>query len=213
MSHHRKHKMPRQIILITLALTAVALLAAIVGTRAWLYYRRELATMTKIQFSELYLTGTDTDPSSVPDSITVPVDLGEINITENDHKDMPFRIHTNPGMKYILQIGHTTNLPLTYEIWTTVSNDAEGNPIKEKFITGKTLKPQTYSTEDNVQKNAEPVYWQSDPIDCGNEGYDDYVLIVSWSDVTGVIDKDTEMIYLTAGIGGYETNETTQPTS
>lgn len=198
MSHHRKHRMPPQLILITLALAAAVVLTAIAGTRAWLYYRRELGTMTKIHFSELDLTGTGQD--------TVPINLGEINMKETGSKEMPFRVEANPGTKYILQLGYTNNLPLTYQIFTLDSNETKGNPVTLKAITA-----QTYSTGEKVQQNAQPEYQQSDARVCSAEGMDDYVLVVSWGAST-VIDKDTEMICLTAGIGGYETNETAETT-
>ena len=200
MSHHRKHRMPPQLILITLILAAVVVLTAIAGTRAWLYYHRELGTMTKIHFSELELTGTDTD--------TVPINLGEINMKETGLKEMPFRVHANPGTKYILQLGYTTNLPLSYEIYTLDSNETKCNPVTLKAITA-----QTYSDGEKVQQNAYPEYLQSDARVCSTVGQDDYILVVSWTiteeNKKSIVDKDTEMIYLTAGIGGYETNETT----
>lgn len=203
MSHHRKHRMPPQLILITLTLAAVVVLTAIAGTRAWLYYHRELGTMTKIHFSELELTGTDTD--------TVPINLGEINMKETGLKEMPFRVHANPGTKYILQLGYTNNLPLTYEIFTL---DSKGN--QNELVTLNSITTQTYSAGEKVQQNAYPEYLQSDARVCSTVGQDDYILVVSWTiteeNKKSIVDKDTEMIYLTAGIGGYETNETSETT-
>ena len=200
MSHHCKHRMPPQLILITLALAAAVVLTAIAGTRAWLYYHRELGTMTKIQFSKLELTGTDTD--------TVPINLGEIYMNKTGVEKRPFRVKANPGTKYILQLGHTTNLPLTYQIFTLDSNGSKGEPVTLNSITA-----QTYSAGEKVQSNALPEYQQSDARVCSTGGQDDYVLVVSWTiteeNKNNIVDKDTEMIYLTAGIGGYETNETT----
>ena len=203
MSHHRKHRMSPQLILITLALAAVVVLTAIAGTRAWLYYHRELGTMTKIHFSKLELTGTDTD--------TVPINLGEINMKNTGKEKRPFRVIANAGTKYILQIGHTTNLPLTYQIFTLDSN---GN--QKESVTLNRITTQTYSDRENVQQNAHPEYLQSDARVCSSVGMDDYVLVVSWTiteeNKNSIVDKDTEMIYLTAGIGGYDTNETTETT-
>lgn len=200
MSHHCKHRMPPQLILITLALAAAVVLTAIAGTRAWLYYHRELGTMTKIHFSELELTGTGTD--------AVPINLGEINMKETGSKEMPFRVHANPGTKYILQLGYTNNLPLTYEIFPLDSNGNQGESVTLNSIT-----TQTYSAGEKVQQNAYPEYLQSDARVCSTVGQDDYILVVSWTiteeNKKSIVDKDTEMIYLTAGIGGYETNETT----
>lgn len=197
---------------LALALVLAALISAAAGTLAWLQYKRSLQTMTRIQFSTLKLTGIDVD--------SIPVDLGEINMKDAGRKEMPFRVIANAGTKYILQIGHTTNLPLSYKICVYKSN-AEGDPIEGSNLNlsgdGRTATTtyhsQTYidgENKDKVQPNAEPVYWQSTPI--LSTGEDTYVLIVSWEDsneIDKVIDKDTEMIYLTAGLGGYETNETT----
>lgn len=200
MSHHCKHRMPPQLILITLALAAAVVLTAIAGTRAWLYYHRELGTMTKIHFSKLMLTGTDTD--------TVPINLGEINMKDDGIIKRPFRVIANAGTKYILQLGHTTNLPLTYEIFPLGSNGNQGESVTLNRIT-----TQTYGAGEKVQQNAYPEYLQSDARVCSTGGQDDYILVVSWTiteeNKNSIVDKDTEMIYLTAGIGGYETNETT----
>lgn len=178
---------------LALALVLAALISAAAGTLAWLQYKRSLQTMTRIQFSTLELKGITED--------SIPIDLGEINMKYADKKEMPFRVIANAGTKYILQIGHTTNLPLSYEIFPLDSNGSKGESVTLNRIT-----TQTYSDGEKVQPNAEPVYWQSTPI--LSTGEDTYVLIISWED-SDVIDKDTEMIYLTAGLGGYETNETT----
>ena len=70
----------------------------------------------------------------------------------------------------------------------------------------------TYSDNATVQKNAEPLYWQSTSlVSNGNDGIDNYVLVVSWTKDDSVTDKETEMIYLTAGLGGYS-NETAEAT-
>ena len=159
--------------------------------------------MTKIHFSKLMLTGTDTD--------TVPINLGEIIMKETGSEERPFRVIANAGTKYILQLGHTTNLPLTYQIFSLDSNGNQGESVTLNRIT-----TQTYGAGEKVQQNAHPEYLQSDARVCSVDGMDDYVLVVSWTiteeNKNSIVDKDTEMIYLTAGIGGYETNETTETT-
>lgn len=91
----------------------------------------------------------------------------------------------------------------------------------ENFIAGgianDTLHSQTYEnySTSNVQENAEPVYWQSIDIapavlESGNSTNSDYqngtykfidyyILEISWDGVEIVNDKETDMIYITAG--------------
>ena len=62
----------------------------------------------------------------------------------------------------------------------------------------------TYDTYDEVQKNAEPLYWQNtSPIVPSPEGVgfvDYYILEVSWTKGEVKNDKETDMVYLTAGM-------------
>ena len=55
-----------------------------------------------------------------------------------------------------------------------------------------------------VQKNAEPLYWQNtDPIEHQASELsfvDYYILEVSWDSTQVVNDKETDMVYLTAGM-------------
>lgn len=216
MFHKGKHKNPRQAILIALALTGIALLSMAVGTMAWLKYNRGLLTMTQIQFSTLDLSGVDI--------YTLPIDLGEINIREAGRREMPFQVMSKPGTQYILQLGHTTNLPLKYAIYpAAVWGVADSTALDGQYlnknpatsIAGNEFHDQTYGSQDRVHQNAEPLYWHSKAgaCVCSNEGYDYYVLVVSWDADPYVIDKETEMIYLTAGLGGYTGNETTEATT
>lgn len=208
-----KGKNSRQVVLIALALAGIALLSMAVGTMAWLKYQRGLVTMTQIQFATLKLTG-ETDAS-------LPIELGEINIQEAGRKEMPFRITSKPGTQYILQLGHTTNLPLRYSIYpvddwygTKPVQPLDGGYINPSSSNSSLAAPtNTYDTGDTVQQNAEPLYWQSGARVCSDTGIDYYVLVVSWEENTSVYDKETEMIYLTAGLGGYSSNETSSSTN
>ena len=55
-----------------------------------------------------------------------------------------------------------------------------------------------------VQKNAEPLYWQSSPAitpaAAGNMFTDYYILEVSWDSDKVTNNKETDMVYLTAGM-------------
>ena len=76
-----------------------------------------------------------------------------------------------------------------------------------------------------VQKNAEPLYWLSDTRKANaGTGIDYYVLVVNWKSGTtakSVINKDTEMVYLSASLlttntgttGGTGNAESSEPTA
>ena len=65
------------------------------------------------------------------------------------------------------------------------------------------LHKESYHSYKNVQENAEPLYWQSNEIQPENnsgQGFVDYyILEISWNDDVRN-DKETDMVYLTAGI-------------
>lgn len=221
MSQEPKHKMLRQARVLTFALIAATMLAVIAITMAWLYQNKGLQTMTRIQVPYLYLRGHESD--------TISVELGEIDVREEGHKNIPFRVEASKDAKFKLQLGYTTNLPLNYTIvevknfdnWegTTANsgNVVTGNYLnksKNDRTADDTEHETTYGTyaSDNVQTNAEPVYWQSNLIDYGRVQDKKYILIVSWNKCDDTVtDKDTDMIYLTAGIsnkgGQDEANE------
>ena len=225
MSQNHEPTRIRWKLLLTVALASVALIAAVAGTTAWLSASRSLTTLTKIDFVTLTLEGKTTDSE--------PVDLGTLNIN-TPSKEMPFRIVTKKGAKYVLQLAHTTNLPLTYEIYTAkdwYENGAEkGAKIKEASDIGKTYAAETYTeaeNKDRVQTAAQPLYWISGDITAGTvsgTNIDYYVLVVSWEAGTtaeSVINKDTEMVYLSASLlttntettGGTGDAESSEPTA
>lgn len=210
MFHKFRDKKPRQLTIIAVSLAVLVLITAAVGTRAWLSTRRTLQTITKVQYYTLKLIG-ETDA-------TLPVNLGEINFKNESSKEIKFGVLSKSGTEYLLQLGHTTNLPLTYKIYHLTGENGE----TRTEITGKYLNKNnttnlaetegkyhsaTYKSSDPVQKNAEPLYWVSNSGQCVCEasGTDMYILEISWNptDISNITDKETEMIYLTAGLGGY----------
>ena len=94
--------------------------------------------------------------------------------------------------RYMLQLSHTTNLPLSYKIYHASQSVLDGLTGKvDKFyyddqnpISGSQLTDThaiTFGSYDRVQYNAEPVYWQADDareIKRGQTQY--YVLEVNW---------------------------------
>lgn len=189
--HKRNHL--RLALLLSGILVTVSALAAVMGTAAWLTSQRSLSTLTKIDFTTLTLEGQTED--------SVPVNLGALDFHSAGSKEMPFRIVTKKNAKYILQLAHTTNLPLTYEIYTADELAVKKGPIKEPDAPEKQYHEKTYGTYTNVQKSAEPLYWLAERTANATTGIDYYVLVVSWTD-TNVTNKDTEMIYISASLGG-----------
>lgn len=214
MFQDRNHNRMRWKLLLSVALASIALFAAVAGTIAWLAADRSLTTLTKIDFVTLTLEGRTED--------SVPVNLGALTIGEA--KEMPFRIVTKKNANYILQLAHTTNLPLTYEIYTASEWAQKTTPIKEANAEEKQYPNQTYNTGDHVQTNAQPLYWLAKRTANSKTGIDYYVLVVNWKSGTtakSVINKDTEMVYLSASLlttntgttGGTGNAESSEPTA
>lgn len=208
------HRRVRWKLLLSVALASIALFAAVAGTIAWLAADRSLTTLTKIDFVTLTLEGETTDSE--------PVNLGTLEVGKS--KEMPFRIVTKKNAQYQLQLAHTTNLPLTYEIYTASEWAQKTTRIKEANAEEKQYPNQTYNTGDKVQQNAQPLYWLSDRTANATTGIDYYVLVVNWKSGTtaeSVINKDTEMVYLSASLlttntgttGGTGNAESSEPTT
>lgn len=189
---HNRNRL-RWALLLSGILVTVSALAAVMGTTAWLTSQRSLSTLTKIDFTTLTLEGQTEDSQ--------PVNLGALDFHSAGSKEMPFRIVTKKNAKYILQLAHTTNLPLTYEIYTASEWAKKTTRIKDANAQETKYHTETYGTYTNVQKNAEPLYWLAKRTANATTGIDYYVLVVSWTD-TNVTNKDTEMIYISASLGG-----------
>lgn len=193
MFQDRNHRRVRWKLLLSVALASIALFAAVAGTTAWLAADRSLTTLTKIDFVTLTLEGQTTDSE--------PVNLGTLEIGKS--KEMPFRIVTKKNAEYVLQLAHTTNLPLTYEIYTASEWAQKTALIKKSDAPEKQYHTETYGTYTNVQKNAEPLYWLAECTANAATGIDYYVLVVDWeagADKDKIINKDTEMVYLSASL-------------
>lgn len=187
-------------------LAAAVLLSALGGTMAWLRYARSLHTLARIQVPSMTLTGPQGES-------TLPVALGDMDLSKAGSKESIFRIASNKGTHYILQLAHTTNLPLNYTIYklSSASDTSGGTALAGSYrnlsgtLADKTLHSVTYGDYSQVQKNAQPLYWQSEVQTSSGEEF--YVLVVTWE--AGANNKETDMIYITAGIGG--DYEQTQP--
>ena len=117
--------------------------------------------------------------------------LGNIDVSEtSNYKDVVFCVYSEkPGIKYYLQLAHTTNIGFNYEIYTSELSPEDGklsylgkNYKMGELLEGAYLNKESgtnYATKtyhgitypnssgnqsvsyDNVQKFAEPLYWKS----------------------------------------------------
>lgn len=209
MSRKKAMRFPRLPLLAVLAVAIMLLTAA--GTLSWMSYARTLQSVTTIEVPTLSLKGCN--------SVTLPIDIGEIDASTPGSKVSMFRVESTLDTGYLVQLAHTTNIPLSYVIYPTAEGGTSqiteggetysyGAPLSGRYlnrdgaVANGSLHEITYGSYGNVQKNAEPLYWQSDPLVSNSvDGVDYYVLVVSWG---GGMEnnKETDMIYLTAGIGG-----------
>ena len=193
---------------LVLALVVAAVVAVIMGTLAWLNYERGLITMARMQMPILYLR--DEAGSDIS-----RIDLGSLDIGSTTPTLRVFGVYATADTQYMLQLSHTTNLPLSYKIYHASQSVLDGltgevdkfyyddqNPIGGSQLTD--THAITFGSYDRVQYNAEPVYWQADDarkIKRGETQY--YVLEVNWEQsalsdaVKRSLYKETEMIYVT----------------
>lgn len=204
-------------VLISVLILAV-LMTAVVGTMAWLRNVRSLQTVTQVVVTDLSLKG--------PSDYTIAIDIGGIDVKQPDSSTYVFGVRSNNVDSFRVQLGYTTNLPLTYTIYpenndgqeiteaggTTFHYDAN-QPLAGAYLNtdgtsplaNSTLHNKTYDEFNNVQKNAEPVYWRSEQIGIDRHSIKYFVLKISW-DQELPNNKETDMIYLTVGTGSSSTS-------
>ena len=212
------------------AVTLTFLMAVSVPVFSWFTTQRKLATMTKINSPTTLTIGAgNKEDSSNIDLGGIDVEGDD---TKKDFIFCVYSDETKG--KYKIQLAHTTNIAFTYKIYQATVFDADGGDVTGKvtymdttktthyytkgtqiaggylnqdggtLIANDTKHEETYGEYDNLQKNAEPLYWQNtDPIFPTSDGtgfVDYYVLEVSWEKGTVTNDKETDMVYLTAGM-------------
>ena len=162
--------------------------------------------------------------------------MGGIDVTDPDitKKDFVFCVYSEETVgSYKIQLAHTTNIDFTYTIYKASESEAAEtggvvyvdkyntkhyykkdtellgaylNQDGETKIANDTLHDKSYGTYSSVQKNAEPLYWQSTEsitptTATGEKGFVDYyILEVSWENGEVPNDKETDMVYITAGM-------------
>lgn len=208
------------------AVSITAVIALSVTAYAWFTNQRRLDTITKINAPNSLSIGAGAKEDSVY------IDMGGIDVDTGTYKDFVFCVFSDETAgAYKIQLAHTTNIGFTYTIYKSADDgnsenyavlytDQLGNPYyytkKDRLIgdyinkelgtsiANTAYHEKSYGDYSEVQKNAEPLYWQNkDPIEptpSGEGGFVDYyILEVSW-DNTVENDKETDMVYITAGL-------------
>lgn len=197
---------------LVLFLILLALLLAAVGTVAWMRYIRSLQTVTMVQVTNLSLVG--------PDDKTLAIDLGDLDVSTGNSKDYAFGVNSVNLDTCTIQLAHTTNIPFTYKIYKATKNGNSFTYTASDLVNGSYLNKNdndvafqgdndyftsTYEKKEgisySVQKNAAPLYWQSDDVDINKDGITYFILKVIWGDNLSN-NKETDMVYLTVGTGG-----------
>lgn len=213
--------------LLVALLAAVLIFTGLVMVYAWFTNQRKLATVTKVNAPSALVIGAGAKESSLN------IDIGSINVEDEARKkDFVFSVYSDNSVeKYKLQLAHTTNIDFVYTIYKAdESMSYQGSDSVEYIdeadnahyytkngaalsghylnlngrIADKSLHSKSYDEYDKVQKNAEPLYWQTEneiqPTNNSVSGFlDYYILEISWDeDVSN--NKETDMVYLTVGI-------------
>lgn len=205
MEEKRKSKIIYTVLLLCLLGVAAGL------TYAWFRQSYSLSTVAKIKASiRLDLAAGNGEDASRFQIGTVDT-TGE-GVTSKDYviavkKDKS----KDKSANYILQIGHTTNIPFTYKLYKATEDNSGtviyvgADNITHKYkksdteINGKylnkisddkilanstgTYHEQTYESYSKIQENAEPLYWKSNDttLGSGTDLVDYYILTVSWA--------------------------------
>ena len=200
MEEKRKSKIIYTVLLLCLLGVAAGL------TYAWFRQSYSLSTVAKIKASiRLDLAAGNGEDAS-------RFQIGTVDTTGEGvtSKDYVIAVKKDKPTNYILQIGHTTNIPFTYTLYKATEDNSGtviyvgADNITHKYkksdteIKGKYLNKisddkilanstgiyheQTYESYSKIQENAEPLYWKSnDPtLGTGTDLVDYYILTVSW---------------------------------
>lgn len=206
---------------LVLALIATALLAVMVGTLAWLNYVRALQTATVVDMPSLIIRGplgSDSEPIRLGDIDVTAGTSYECVFSVHASKanayklqlahttNIPFTyeifrakdpVETEPSSgSYAKEnqyyYSYSTQLGGSYINLDTANSDTQHH----SYLADNSLHSQSYDTYELVQKNAEPLYWQSVSVPVTGEALDYYVLVVSWEE--GLTNnKETDIVYLT----------------
>lgn len=200
-----EEKRKSKIIYIVLLMCLLGVAAGL--TYAWFRQSYSISTVAKIKASiRLDLAAGNGEDAS-------RFQIGTVDTTGDGvtHKDYVIAVKKDRSANYILQIGHTTNIPFTYTLYKATEDNSgtviyvgadnithkykksDPDPVRGKYLnkisddkilansTG-TYHEQTYESYSKIQENAEPLYWQStDALGSGTDLIDYYILTVSWA--------------------------------
>lgn len=216
--------------LIACAIITIALV--VIPTFSWLYYRKSLETITRINRPNALVIGAG-DGRPIAE-----LELSDVDISgEKQYKDVVFCVYNNVRVSYNLQLAYTTNIGFTYNIFPATKGAGGGNAqvnylgkdytFDDSTALAGTFLNQNASTllaerdgryheitydrldgtegaYDNVQANAEPLYWKTSSSQMLPETKDDigdyinyYVLRIQWGEEAWN-NKETDMVYLMA---------------
>lgn len=203
MEEKRKSKITYIVLLLCLLGVAAGL------TYAWFRQSYSLSTVAKIKAS-IRLDLAAGNGEDVSRFQIGTVDTTGDGVTSKDYKDYVIAVKKDKPTSYILQIGHTTNIPFTYKLYKATEDNSGtviyvgADNITHKYkksdteINGKylnkisddkilanstgTYHEQTYESYSKIQENAEPLYWKSNDttLGSGTDLIDYYILTVSW---------------------------------
>lgn len=209
------------------AVSLIVIMITSVTAYSWFTSQRRLDTITRINSPTALVIGAGAKEDSAN------IDMGGINVTDEARKkDFVFCVYSDESVEsYKLQLAHTTNIDFSYTIYkaSEISNNTDGvvvytdeSDVSHYYIKdgaalaggylnlntdGKTandsLHDESYGSYRNVQKNAEPLYWQTSSViqptnNSGSGFLDYYILEVSWEENVSN-NKETDIVYLTAG--------------
>lgn len=246
-----EEKRKSKIIYIVLLLCLLGVAAGL--TYAWFRQSYSLSTVAKIKAS-IRLDLAAGNGEDVSRFQIGTVDTTGDGVTSKDYKDYVIAVKKDKSKdksaNYILQIGHTTNIPFTYTLYKAKSGTINDNNVvyvgeketfyykkgeavsgdylnkisDDKILANDTYHEKTYNKDNTtsynqVQKNAEPLYWKSNDttLGSGTDLVDYYILTVSWkkrgseqtkSDddkykyIDDIEDKETDIVYISVSAKG-----------
>ena len=160
---------------------------------------------------------------------TSQISLGSLDINSDQGTRCVFGVYATARTEYMLQLSHTTNLPLSYKIYRASRSAFDGFTgqvgkfyyRESDLVSGDNLSVKdthkiTFGDNKKVQYNAEPVYWQASKArEISRKELQYYVLEVNWDtdalteEVKRNLYKETEMIYVTVATALGAIEETT----
>ena len=212
------------------AISITALITLSITAYAWFTYQRRIETITKIaaptslaigagakeDSANIDMGGIDVTNTAQKKDFVFCVysdtDVGEykIQLAHTTNIDFTYTIYKSTESEtapangdFVVYVDETDNNHY-YQKGDAVAGKFLN--IDDSKIANSSLHDKSYGEYNSVQKNAEPLYWQNtDPIQptvgANDTSFVDYyILEVSWNSATIQNDKETDIVYLTAGM-------------